>query len=70
MASCPEELLLFFHHVPWHHALRDNVTLVERLVTTHQQGVEEAGGYVDTWMGLQGKVCVCVHVCVQKYICT
>ncbi len=38
--TCPEEFLLWFHHVPWNHRLRSGQTLWNELGFRYQHGVD------------------------------
>ena len=40
--SCPEELLLFFHRLPYDYRMRDGRTLIQRIYDDHFAGCEEA----------------------------
>ena len=46
---CPENLILWFHHVPWKHTMRNGKTLWDTLCLTYEQGVREAEAQADTW---------------------
>ncbi|KRD22769.1 alpha-glucuronidase [Streptomyces sp. Root264] len=50
--SCPDELLLFFHHVPYGHVLNSGKTVVQHIYDTHFEGVEEAEEARRVWAGL------------------
>lgn len=54
--TCPDELLLFFHHVPYTHQLKSGVTVIQHIYNTHFEGVEEAEGLKETWMSLKDKI--------------
>ncbi|CDK38571.1 hypothetical protein [Halorubrum sp. AJ67] len=54
--TCPEEFLLFFHHVPWEHELADGTTVVQRLYDNCFAGVEEARRLRDLWESLDGQI--------------
>ena len=54
--TCPEELLLFFHHVPYVHVLSSGKTLIQHIYDTHFMGVEEVEAMIDCWKSLEGKV--------------
>lgn len=56
LATCPEELLLFFHHVPYTHRLSTGKTLIQHIYDTHFLGVEEVEAMLACWDSLQGKV--------------
>ena len=42
-ASCPDELLLFFHRLPYTFRMKDGRTLIQRIYDDHFEGCEEAG---------------------------
>ena len=54
--TCPEELLLFFHHVPYTHMLKSGKTLIQHIYDSHFEGVEEVEEMIKIWNGLEGKV--------------
>jgi alpha-glucuronidase len=56
LETCPDELLLFFHHVPYTHKLKSGVTVIQHIYNTHFEGVEEAEKFVETWLQLKEKV--------------
>ncbi|WP_307197065.1 alpha-glucuronidase family glycosyl hydrolase [Neobacillus niacini] len=56
LKTCPDELLLFFHNVPYTHKLKSNVTVIQHIYNTHFEGVEEAEGLVETWSQLKEKI--------------
>jgi alpha-glucuronidase len=45
----PEELLLWFHHVPWDYRTRSGRPLWDELVHRYTRGVEAVRGMRDTW---------------------
>ncbi|EYR64215.1 alpha-glucuronidase [Actinotalea ferrariae CF5-4] len=54
--TCPDELLLFFHHVPYTHRLRSGVTVVQHVYDTHLRGVERVEEMAQAWAELAGRV--------------
>lgn len=54
--SCPDELLLFFHHVSYIHKLKNNKTVIQHIYDSHFEGVEEVQYLIDTWKKLKGSV--------------
>ena len=54
--SCPDELLLFFHHVPYGHVLHSGKTVIQHIYDTHFEGVEEAEEARRVWAGLRDLV--------------
>ena len=56
LASCPDELLVFMHHVPYTHRLHSGKTVIQYLYDSHYEGVDAVGGYVRDWSALKGLV--------------
>jgi alpha-glucuronidase len=56
MATCPEELLLWFHHVPWDQRLRSGQTLWQELQQRYDAGVAFVKEMDRIWRGLQDKI--------------
>ncbi|WP_406441732.1 alpha-glucuronidase [Streptomyces sp. NBC_01613] len=54
--TCPDELLLFFHHVPYGHVLKSGKTVIQHIYDTHFEGVAEVEEAVETWASLAGQV--------------
>ena len=52
----PENLLLWFHHVPWEHRMRSGRTLWQELVTRYTGGVEAVKRMGETWATLDGRI--------------
>ena len=53
IATCPENLLLWFHHVPWTHKMKSGRTLWEELNVRYNHGVKEVERYVTTWQNMK-----------------
>ncbi len=49
----PEELLLWFHHVPWSYKMKSGRTLWDELVHVYTRGVTTVGEMQETWDGLK-----------------
>lgn len=47
--TCPEEFLLWFHHVPWTHTMKSGRSLWDELCHTYQRGVDKVATYQDVW---------------------
>ena len=47
--KCPEEYLLWFHHVEWSKILSSGETLWESLCRHYERGVKEAKSFVEEW---------------------
>jgi alpha-glucuronidase len=52
----PEELLLWFHHVPWDYRMRSGQTLWYELVAHYTQGVDDVKQMRETWTHLDGYI--------------
>lgn len=53
LQSCPENLLLWFHHVPWNYRMSSGRTLWEQLCFQYDSGVKQAEGFVGTWKSVR-----------------
>ena len=56
LETCPDELLLFFHHVPYTHTLHSGKTVIQHIYDTHFEGAETAAGYEKRWLSLREKI--------------
>jgi alpha-glucuronidase len=54
--TTPDELLLFFHHMPYEHVLDSGKTIIQHIYDTHFEGVEEVEDMVKKWESLKGRV--------------
>lgn len=54
--SCPDELLLFFHHMPYDHRLHSGKTVIQHIYDTHFDGVELVDEMVKQFESLEGKL--------------
>ena len=44
--TCPDELVLFFHHLPYTHVLKSGKTVIQHIYDTHFEGAEMAAGFL------------------------
>jgi alpha-glucuronidase len=56
LATCPDDLLLFMHHVPYDHVLHDGKTVVQYVYDSHYEGAATAQTYVPRWQQLHGLI--------------
>ena len=47
--TCPEQYLLWFHHVPWTYRMRDGHTLWENMQAHYDRGVSEVEDFLRIW---------------------
>jgi alpha-glucuronidase len=50
--TCPEELLLFFHHVPYDHVLHNGRTVLQHIYDTHFQGYDDVEAMLARWKAI------------------
>ena len=55
--TCPENLLLWFHHVAWNHTMQNGLSLWDNLCYTYDRGVRQAGDFLKTWESLRPVCC-------------
>lgn len=56
LKTVPDNLLLWFHHVPWDYRLRSGDTLWDSLVAHYDTGIATVENMQRRWAGLEGKV--------------
>lgn len=56
LVTCPDKLLLFFHHVPYTHKLHSGSTVIQHIYDTHFAGVEGVENLIQQWSSLEGKI--------------
>jgi len=56
LTTCPDDLLLFMHHLPYTYVLHSGKTVIQYLYDSHYEGAEAVEGYVRAWKSLQGRV--------------
>jgi alpha-glucuronidase len=56
IADCPDELLLFFHHVPYSHVLRSGSTVIQHIYDSHADGADQVEAMASAWAGIAGRV--------------
>jgi alpha-glucuronidase len=56
LLTCPDELLLFFHHVPYTYRLHSGKTAIQYIYDSHYDGVAEAAELGNEWATLKGRI--------------
>jgi alpha-glucuronidase len=56
LKTTPDELLLFFHHVPYTYVLHSGKTVIQHIYDAHYEGAEQAAGLAKEWQLLKGHV--------------
>jgi alpha-glucuronidase len=56
LQTCPDELLLFMHRVPYTHALKSGKTVIQHIYDAHYDGARDAARLAQQWQSLKGKV--------------
>jgi alpha-glucuronidase len=56
LATTPDELLLFFHHVPYTYVLHSGKTVIQHIYDSHYEGAQQAQQFVEQWRSLEGRI--------------
>ena len=51
--TCPENLLAWFHHVPWDHKMKSGRTFWDELCHKYDDGVHQARHFLTVWDSMQ-----------------
>ncbi len=54
--TTPDDLLLWFHHVPYTYKLHSGKTVIQYIYDSHYEGVAQAREFVNQWKALRGHV--------------
>lgn len=54
--TCPENLILWFHHVPWTYQMKNGKTLWQELCYIYDKGVQQARALQATWDLLENDI--------------
>ncbi|WP_163578900.1 alpha-glucuronidase family glycosyl hydrolase [Gracilibacillus saliphilus] len=52
----PDELLLFFHHVPYKYTLKSGKTVIQHIYDSHYKGYEQVEGLIEQWNELSNDI--------------
>jgi len=56
LETTPDELVLFFHHVPYTTKLHSGKTVIQHVYDSHYDGANEVAEFVREWKTLKGKI--------------
>ncbi len=56
LQNTPDNLLLWFHHVPYTYRLHSGKTVIQHIYDSHYEGAQKAEDYVDQWISLRGLI--------------
>ena len=56
LATCPDSLLLFMHHVSYRHVLHSGKTVIQHIYDSHYDGAAEAQTFAEQWERLHGLI--------------
>ncbi len=54
--TTPDDLLLFFHHVPYTYRLHSGKTVIQYIYDSHYEGAQAVAGFVKEWKSLSGHI--------------
>lgn len=53
LETCPEELLLWFHHIPWDYRLGSGRTIWDEICLHYDKGISEVEDFIRIWSGVR-----------------
>ncbi|KAI1346477.1 glycoside hydrolase superfamily [Xylaria sp. FL0043] len=54
--TTPDDLILWFHHVPYTHVLKNGKTVIQHFYDAHYAGAETAASFPKKWASLEGLI--------------
>ena len=64
--TCPEEFILWFHHVPWTHQMKSGRSLWDELCHRYDRGVQQVRGYQRVWDAAEAGIDPETFLAVQR----
>lgn len=64
--TCPDELLLFFHHVPYGMRLKSGKSVIQHIYDTRFEGADRAAGLLAAWESIADRLPVRVYASVRE----
>jgi alpha-glucuronidase len=55
-STCPEQYLLWFHHLPWNYRMLSGRTLWEELQYRYDRGVKEVESFKELWQQVKSQI--------------
>ena len=55
LETCPDDLVLFMHHVPYTYWLHSGKTVIQTIYDLHYEGEQSAESYIGDWKGMAGR---------------
>jgi alpha-glucuronidase len=56
LETCPDDLLLFLHHVPYTYKLHSGKTVIQYIYDSHYDGADAVAGWVGDFKPLRGRI--------------
>jgi alpha-glucuronidase len=56
LSRCPDDLVLFFHHVPYTYVLHSGKTVIQHVYDSHYDGANRARDFIPQWQALSGHI--------------
>ena len=56
LENCPDDLLLFMHHVAYTQKLHSGKTVIQYIYDSHYEGAEQAQDFIGQWKNLEGHI--------------
>lgn len=56
VSTCPEEYILWFHHLPWTHTMKSGRSLWDEMCHLYNKGVDEVTTYPGRWAAVRAYV--------------
>lgn len=69
-STCPETLLLWFHHLPWTYKMKSGRTLWDDICTKYDQGVKQVRVFQKIWDGAAPYIDTARHKAIQRKLRT
>ncbi len=66
--KCPEDYVLFFHHLGWEHKMKGGMTLIQQLQFEHFNGVHRVEKYIKYWDVLNANPATSIDAAIYSHV--
>ena len=56
LQDCPDELVLFMHHLPYAYVLASGKTIIQHIYDSHYEAAERRSNFPARWIALKGSI--------------
>ncbi|MBN1575635.1 MAG: hypothetical protein JW913_03735 [Chitinispirillaceae bacterium] len=68
LTTCPEDYVLFFHHLSWTYRMKGGMTLIQQLQFEHFNGIHRVRKYIKYWTLLNASAVTAIDAAIHSHV--